>query len=296
METLPVFVSVGATANRRQEDFVQAIETRLRSEGLLPHTVGRNTFTSDSPLTAVIDLLDKTAGAVVIAFERSFFPSGMEKRGGSGEAALQDIKLPTPWNHIEAGMAYLRGKPLLVIAEAGLKREGLIENGYDWYVQWVELTRSALSTAQFNGVLADWKAKVVRCVEKPAPVPTLKPTADLTIGELVSGLRPAQLWGLLAAMVAVVGGAFALGARLPLSPETAKMVVDQGTDRPSSIDAGALERLTDPVSCEKACKADVNCKSFAFIPTGKPYEGCHLRKTRPPPHPLDYATSGAKCD
>lgn len=111
-------------------------------------------------------------------------------------------------------MAYARGLPLLVIAEAGLKSEGLIERGYDWYVQWVELSASALLTPEFNGVFASWKTKVESRAKMPASGPTLRVTADLTIGELISGLRPAQLWGLIAAIATLVGAAFGLGARL----------------------------------------------------------------------------------
>ncbi len=49
---------------------------------------------------------------------------------------------------------------LLVIAEHGLKREGLIERGHDWYVQWVKVDTATLNTAEFNGVMANWKGKV----------------------------------------------------------------------------------------------------------------------------------------
>jgi len=37
--------------------------------------------------------------------------------------------------------------------------EGLLEKGYDWYVQWVTPDSAALNSAEFNGVLADWKHK-----------------------------------------------------------------------------------------------------------------------------------------
>ena len=77
-----IFVSIGATSNEQQEVFVRAVEDRLRSEGLIPHTVGRNTFSSDAPLKKITELLDGCEGAVVIALERSFFPSGIDKRGG----------------------------------------------------------------------------------------------------------------------------------------------------------------------------------------------------------------------
>lgn len=214
MEALPVFVSVGTTANTEQEEFVRAVEERLRSEGLIPYTVGRNTFTSDVPLKAVTELLDKASGTVVIALERSFFQNGVERRGGPRQVNLESVKLPTPWNHIEAAMAYARGQPLLVIVKSELKSEGLLENGYDWYVQRLEPTRSALSTLEFNGVLASWKTKVEARAKGALVAPSPKPTADLTMGELVSGLRPSQLWGMSAAIAALIGGAFALGAKL----------------------------------------------------------------------------------
>ena len=73
MNQIDVFVSVGGTANEAQENFVRAVEERLRSEGLIPHTVGRNTFSADAPLKTVEQLMDKCAGAVVLALERTYF-------------------------------------------------------------------------------------------------------------------------------------------------------------------------------------------------------------------------------
>lgn len=211
MNELNVFVSVGGTATDAQEAFVVGVEKRLRAEGLVPHTVGRNTFSTDAPLKTVTELLDRCAGTIVIALERSYFPSGLDKRGGSKEAALTDIRLPTPWNHIEAAMAFSRGHPVMVIVEHGLKSEGLLERGNEWYVQWVKPEESALATAEFNGVLASWKQKMQQ--PRPKGGPSTSP-ADLTVGALVGGLKPTQLWSVLGALAVLVGGAFALGARL----------------------------------------------------------------------------------
>lgn len=210
MSTLDVFVSVGGTATEEQEAFVRAVEDRLRSEGLVPHTVGRNTFSSDAPLKTVTNLMDKCLGTVVIALERSYYPTGFDKRGGPKEAALIDVRLPTPWNHIEAAMSYARGLPLMVILEAGLKSEGLLERGYDWYVQWVKPEVAALHSNEFNGVLASWKEKMIKGSKKSPP----KAPSELTVSELIGGLRPVQLWSVLGALAALVAGAFALGGKL----------------------------------------------------------------------------------
>jgi hypothetical protein len=184
MSELNVFVSVGGTATDQQEVFVRAVEDRLRIEGFTPHTVGRTAFSSDAPLKTITELLDKCSGTVVIALERTYFASGLEKRGGSKELPLSDIKLPTPWNQIEAAMAYSRGHPLMVIMEIGLKSEGLLERGNDWYVQWVNPDSAALNTAEFNGVIASWKQKML---QRPKKLSIPKAPSELTISELIGG-------------------------------------------------------------------------------------------------------------
>jgi len=207
-----IFVSVGKTSTPEQEDFVRAVEDRLRAEGLMPHTVGRNTFSSDAPLLKVKELMTQCTGAAVIALERKYFPSGVERRGSAAASELRDVVLPTPWNQIEAAMAYCHGHPLLVIVEEGLRDEGLLERGNDWFVQRVRLTPSALSTPEFNGVLASWKDKILNRTSKDK----LKGSGDLsqlTLGQLVLGLKPSQLWGLLAALAALIAGSFSLGAK-----------------------------------------------------------------------------------
>jgi len=216
MEDYNVFVSVGETATEKQEAFVRAVEDRLRSEGIIPHTVGRNTFASDSPLKTVMELMRKCRGTVVIALERTYFQTGLEKRGAATQTNLSEVRYPTTWNQIEAAMAYTRGHPLLIIVEKGLKSEGLLEKGYEWYVQSVEPTASALTTLEFNGVLSSWKQKVAeRATSIPVALPKdAKPLDQLTVAELFGRMKASQLWSVLGALVALVAGAFALGAKL----------------------------------------------------------------------------------
>lgn len=217
MNEADIFVSVGGTANEKQEAFVRSVEDRLRSEGLNPHTVGRNTFSSDSPLTTVKELMEKCSGTIVIALERTYFPSGVEKRGGPNEQSMIDIKLPTSWNQIEATMSYVYGLPLMVIVEKGVKSEGLLEQGYDWYVQYLETDPSSLNSNEFNGVLASWKKKVFSKKQNQKKS-NFKSPEKMTVSELVGGLKPAHLWSVLGAIFALIVGAFTLGLKLNGGP------------------------------------------------------------------------------
>lgn len=207
-----IFISVGSTCNEVQENFVKAIEDRLRSENLIPNTIGRNKFTSDSPLKAIAELIDECSGTIIIALERTFIASGVEKRGGSMETSIGDVKVPTPWNQIEAAMSYAKGKPLMVIIEEGLKNEGLLEKGHDRYVMWLPPDSSSLNMPKFNGFFASWKKKVedYNLQKREVCHPVVDPST-LTIGYLLKNLKPSQLWTVLGGVVVLLVAAFTFG-------------------------------------------------------------------------------------
>ena len=186
-----IFLSVGRTSTKEQEDFVKAVEDFLQSHGLIPQTLGRTFFSSIQPLKAVDDLMRQCCGVVVVAFERIQIVTGIEKRGSPEEHRLESTALPTVWNQIEAAMAYTLSHPLLVIIENGLRSEGLLERGYDWYVNWVNLSEVALNEKEFQGVFADWRRRVDefynQLQENPdryrlsVPLPKVKPVMAKTI-------------------------------------------------------------------------------------------------------------------
>jgi hypothetical protein len=213
---MDIFVSVGTGLNQRQEAFVGAVEARLRTLGFNPCTIGRNTFSTEAPMSAIIELMDRCAGAVVIAVERYFFERGSERRGSDRECALGTASLPTSWNQIEAAMAYGRRLPLLVVVDEDLKCDGLLEKGNDWFVFVLPLEPAALNGAAFSGLLENWRAKVVkRSAQAEAKPAATSPALDqMSIAQLLGALKPAQLWASLVALAGVIAGAFALGAKL----------------------------------------------------------------------------------
>ncbi len=210
-----VYVSVGVY-NAQQEEFVKHVEDRLRVEGLVPQTVGRNVFTADSPFLAVNELMDKCRGVVIIALERLHIETGIEKGGGPDQAPLRSVKICTPWNHIEASLGYARRLPLLVIVQEGVRADGFLERTLGRNVQTVTLDKAALNSPSFNGVLASWKEKLAAGPpQAPAkPVEAALDVEKLTIGELLGKLKPGHLRATVVGAVGALGAAFALGAKL----------------------------------------------------------------------------------
>ena len=77
-------------------------------------------------------------------------------------------------------------------------------------MQWVQLEASALHSTEFSGVLASWKQKMAQTSKKVFPSKT---ASDLTVAEIIGGLKPTQLWSVLVALATLLAGAFALGGK-----------------------------------------------------------------------------------
>lgn len=155
-----VFLSVGRTATPEHSEFISAIETLLAAHEMVPRTVGRSDFADEKPLKRIRDVLNECSGTIVVALERMHASDAVEFYESESPIALSGIKLPTVWNQIEAAMAYTLGHPLLAIVETGLRSEGLLEEGYDWYVKWVSLDPHSLTQPEFMKSFADWKSNV----------------------------------------------------------------------------------------------------------------------------------------
>ena len=212
-----VYISAGSNGNPQQEDFVAAMQSYLTAQGLAPQTIGRNYFKNQQPLKAIADCMHACSGVVIIAFERLYVENGVERRGSPRQADLAGAKIPTVWNQIEGAMAYNLSLPMLVLVESGLRIEGMLESGYDWYVQKVALDRSTFLSSEFIGIFNDWKD---RCLSH-APLseqhqPAILDPVEMSVGKLLSLLRPGQLWATVVAaccaLAAVAGVAFKLGS------------------------------------------------------------------------------------
>ncbi len=160
--TTNIFLSVGRAATTEQGRFVTAVEGLLKEYHLRPRTVGRTDFTTGKPLRKILNVMKNCSGTIVIAFERFHYEGGVELRGGTQESTLTDVSLPTVWNQVEAAMGYALGHPLLAIAESHLRTEGLLEDGYDWFISHVELTPASLNSIEFMSTFEKWVGNVER--------------------------------------------------------------------------------------------------------------------------------------
>jgi hypothetical protein len=96
---------------------------------------------------------------VILGFGQFTATTGTWKSGTKAEAAiLTPLKFPTPWNHLEAGILFALGRPLLVFREDGLSG-GVFDPGVtDVFVHQIPQPRA--SQDDLKEIFLKWRGRV----------------------------------------------------------------------------------------------------------------------------------------
>ena len=196
---MKIFLSVGATYNDEQEEFVQAFEMFLSQNNCERLTVGRGSYFSSQPINSARDLMKDADGVVVIAFTRQIVESAIDKPNSPGESKLVMEKIPTIWNQLEPAMAFGLDLPLLMIIERGLKQEAMLKDRMEYRALVTEITPQFFQSDEFKGTFSHWKDKALeRKKEKYVDINAL------TVGQILKALKPNQMYKFLAVVAGAV--------------------------------------------------------------------------------------------
>lgn len=191
----------------------------LVSLGFQPRTLGSTDYPAKAPLDEVIRLLDACRGLIVLGYPQIVVTAGSVK----GTPAPPNMCLSTEWNHIEAGLGYARGLPLLVIHHVGVTR-GIFDHGaLPNFIHSIDLSDPAwaLSPA-VQGAVKSWKSDVLSGTSKE----TSSPVAAKSAPQAEPSPEQVKVLQLLAH--AGDDGMFAedVAATLSSSEQTAKYLLD----------------------------------------------------------------------
>ena len=198
-----IFLSIGRPYNEKYEKFAEALIKYGRDRGFNLQSVGYNVGTHNRPLVKITEVLNESKGAIVVAFSRIHIQEGNEKG-----VKLSDTHITTPWNQIEAAMAYVQHIPLLVIAEKGLKKEGLIEIGNDWYVHEMEMIPKSLEEKSFELSFEEWS----HAVRNNNRLSSIEESYEkMTIRDFFSKMTMSKIIGFILAFIGLLIAAFSAG-------------------------------------------------------------------------------------
>jgi hypothetical protein len=122
-----VFISVGHYLSPKQARLVELVENQFLDLDITPIVIKRHAQMISDPISTIRNVIRKTKGTVVIAFERCRILEGIEFPQSANPTALSPRSLATVWNQIEAAMTLQIDHPLLVLAEEGIYKEGVMD-------------------------------------------------------------------------------------------------------------------------------------------------------------------------
>lgn len=115
---IPVFVSCPTSLSPEQDQERQMVLHCMRRYKLEPRALGRSDYPTEFPLREVLVIARHCAGGIILGFEQFRSVDGISKPGASNEKRLKTgTSFPTPWNHLEAGILFGLGLPLLIFKE-----------------------------------------------------------------------------------------------------------------------------------------------------------------------------------
>ena len=157
-----MFISKPNALTQDQNEFWGELKKHLRYRDLIPRTLGETDFPNCTPIQAVKELLSVCQGALVLGFTQVQVVEGYSKPATELQKAISNEFFPTPWNHIEAGMAFMQGLPLMIIREQGVSG-GVFDVGItDRFVHQAELKSEWLNSEKFIQPFGDWAGDVMR--------------------------------------------------------------------------------------------------------------------------------------
>jgi hypothetical protein len=118
---IPVFVSCPSDLNAEQDRSAQLIKEMLDKNKLAWRALGRSDYSYKLPLTEVLGMVNHCSGGVILGFKQFEAPSGIFKPGTPNQKKVDaPVIMPTPWNHLEAGVLFNLKLPILIFKEDGI--------------------------------------------------------------------------------------------------------------------------------------------------------------------------------
>lgn len=154
-----VFLSRPSIIAGDYETHYDAFIRFLTTRGYRLRRLGKHDYTMDAPLRGVMDLMKVCKAAIILGYPQ-YEVSSVIAKGGARQQGIEMI-LPTPWNQIEATLAFREAVPVLVIAHRGVSG-GVFDHGVTGeYVLTVDLGRKDWhKSEEFRGVFLEWERRI----------------------------------------------------------------------------------------------------------------------------------------
>lgn len=157
-----IFISKPNALSTAQAKFWERLRNMLAERGLRYRTLGETDYPNCAPVEAVRRVLLECEGCIVLGLRQVHVVEGVAKEGTSKESKLSDAHLPTPWNQIEAGMAFMLRLPMLIVREEGVSGGVFDVGNTDRFIHQAELSEEWLKSERFLQPFNEWHEEVLK--------------------------------------------------------------------------------------------------------------------------------------
>ena len=151
-----VFVSKPSVLDAAQGRFDDALTALLRAHRLEPLTLQQHADPSVRPIDEVKRLMKTCRGAVILGLKQVHVRKGVFGTGTGCEVYLRDVRLPTPWNQIEAGMALMLDLPTLLLCEGSVTGGVFDQGATEGDIHRVELSAGPFDVSVLMDPFREW--------------------------------------------------------------------------------------------------------------------------------------------
>jgi hypothetical protein len=159
---IPIFGSCPTHLNKSQDEARRILLGELGHAGLEWRSLGQTDYPTEFPLREVLMLARRCSGGLILGFSQFETAAGIWKKGTPFEDRQKAIiAFPTPWNHLEAGVLFSIGLPLLVFRDTCVSG-GVFDNGVtDLFIH--EMPKNKIAKTEkksLREVFRKWAMKV----------------------------------------------------------------------------------------------------------------------------------------
>jgi len=154
-----VFISRPTKIVQRFEVQYLTFERCLIQKKYRPLRLGQDCYTMDAPLKGVMKLMKTCRGAIILGYPQYRVTSAILKATDVEQEI--HITIPTPWNQIEAVLAFKQRIPVLVVAHESVAG-GIFDKGVTGeYVHTTDLgAKQWYKTRDFLGIFREWEKRI----------------------------------------------------------------------------------------------------------------------------------------
>ncbi|MFA5240396.1 MAG: hypothetical protein WC476_11915 [Phycisphaerae bacterium] len=156
---IKIFISRPTMVTKSYETQYAVFEQYLVRKGYRPQRLGSDQYTMDAPLRGVMNLMKTCKGAIVLGYPQYRVTAAILNAADAAQKI--SITIPTPWNQIEAALAFKQRIPVLVVAHDGVSG-GIFDYGITGeYVHTTNLgAKEWYKTRDFLGIFSEWEKRI----------------------------------------------------------------------------------------------------------------------------------------